>query len=58
VHASFARGDIFSLGPFLPDGPSLSILKPDPEFQTMLAVREKENSELPAKMRAVDFNYH
>src|SRR5258708_16891372 len=51
VRASFAHGDVFSLAP-LPDGPSLSIFKPDPEVQAMLAVRVKENAELRATMRA------
>jgi hypothetical protein len=41
----------------MPDGPSLSIFKPDPEFQAMLAVREKENAELRAKMRAIEASY-
>jgi eukaryotic-like serine/threonine-protein kinase len=56
VRASFAHGDIFSYG-LMPDGPSLSIFKPDPEFQAMLAVREKENAELRAKMRAIEASY-
>jgi serine/threonine protein kinase/Flp pilus assembly protein TadD len=56
VRASFAHGDIFSFG-LMPDGPSLSIFKPDPEFQAILAVREKENVELRAKMRAIEASY-
>jgi tetratricopeptide (TPR) repeat protein len=53
VRASFAHGDIFSLA-LMPDGPTLSIFKPDQEFQAMLAVREKENAELRTKMRAIE----
>jgi hypothetical protein len=56
VRASFAHGDVFSLG-LMPDGPTLSIFKPDPEFQVILAVREKENAELRAKMRAIEASY-
>jgi eukaryotic-like serine/threonine-protein kinase len=56
VRASFAHGDVFSLA-LMPDGPSLSIFKPDPEFQAMLAVREKENAELRAKMRTIEASY-
>ena len=56
VRASFAHGDVFSLG-LMPDGPSLSIFKPDPEFQAILAVREKENAELRTKMRAIEASY-
>jgi hypothetical protein len=56
VRASFAHGDIFSLA-LMPDGPSLSIFKPDPEFQAILAAREKENAELRAKMRAIEASY-
>jgi hypothetical protein len=56
VRASFPHGDIFSLGA-LPDGPSFSIFKPDPEFQAILATREKENAELRAKMRSIEASY-
>jgi len=56
VRASFAHGDIFSLA-LMPDGPTLSIFKPDQEFQAMLAVREKENAELRTKMRAIEASY-
>jgi hypothetical protein len=56
VRTSFAHGDVFSLG-LLPDGPSLSIFKPDTEFQAILAVRGKENVELRAKMRAIEASY-
>jgi eukaryotic-like serine/threonine-protein kinase len=56
LRASFAHGDVFSLG-VIPDGPALSIFKSDPEFQAILAVREKENAELLAKMRAIEASY-
>jgi serine/threonine protein kinase len=57
VRTSFAHGDVFSFGLMPGDGPSLSVFKPDPEFQAMLAVREKENAELRAKMRAIEASY-
>lgn len=56
LRASFAHGDIFSIA-LMPDGPSLSIFKPDPEFQAILAVREKENAELRTTMRAIEASY-
>jgi TolB-like protein/Tfp pilus assembly protein PilF len=56
VRASFAHGDVFSLS-VIPDGPALSIFKSDPEFEAILAVREKENAELRAKMRAIEASY-
>jgi hypothetical protein len=57
VRASFLHGDVFSAG-LLPDAPSVGLFKSDPEFQAILAVREKENVQLRAKMRAVEAPYH
>jgi hypothetical protein len=57
VRASFAHGDVFSHGLMPGDGPPLSIFKPDPEFQAMLAGRDKENAELRAKMHVIEVSY-
>jgi hypothetical protein len=56
LRASFLHGDVFSAN-LLPDAPSVGLFKSDPEFQAILAVREKENVQLRAKMRAIEATY-
>jgi protein kinase/serine/threonine-protein kinase len=55
LRASFAHGDVLSM--LIPDTPQFEILKSDPEFQAILAVREKENIQLRAKMSAIEDSY-
>ncbi|MGA8481127.1 MAG: tetratricopeptide repeat protein, partial [Chthoniobacterales bacterium] len=56
VRASFLHGDVFSAN-LLPDAPSVGLFKSDPEFQAILAVREKENVQLRARMHAIEATY-
>jgi hypothetical protein len=45
MHESFANGDVSFLGG-LPDGPSVQLFKPDPEFRAILAERDEQNDAL------------
>jgi tetratricopeptide (TPR) repeat protein len=56
LHASFAHGDVLSL--LIPDTPHFEIFQSDPEFQGLVAAREKENLQIRAKIRVVEGNYH
>ena len=55
LHASFAHGDVLSL--LIPDTPHFEIFQSDPEFQGLVAAREKENLQIRAKIRAIEDNY-
>ncbi|MBV9106025.1 MAG: protein kinase [Verrucomicrobia bacterium] len=56
VQDSFANGDVVFQG-FLPDGPSTWIFKPDPEFQAILAERNKQNVPKRARILAIEKSY-
>jgi hypothetical protein len=50
------NGDVAFLG-WLPDGPSLQVFKPDPEFQAILAEMEKQNAGKRAQILAIEKSY-
>ena len=56
VRESFTNGDVAFLG-WLPDSPSLQIFKPDPEFQAILAQRNKQNAGKRARILAIEKSY-
>jgi hypothetical protein len=56
MHESFVNGDVAFLG-WLPDGPSLQIFKPDPEFQAILAERDKQNAGKRVRILAIEKSY-
>jgi eukaryotic-like serine/threonine-protein kinase len=56
MHDSFVNGDVAFLG-WLPDGPSLQVFKPDPEFQAILAERDKQNVQKRARILSIEKEY-
>ena len=56
MRESFVNGDVAFLG-WLPDGPSLQVFKADPEFQTFLSEREKQNAKKRARIFATEKSY-
>ena len=56
LQASFAHGDVLSM--LIPDTPQFEIFQSDPEFQTLLAARKKQNVELCANARKIEDSYH
>jgi hypothetical protein len=56
MRESFVNGDVAFLG-WLPDGPSLQIFKPDPEFQAILGERDKHNAGKRARILAIEKSY-
>jgi hypothetical protein len=56
MRESFVNGDVAFLG-WLPDGPSLQVFKPDPEFQAILAERDKKNAGKRARIFAIEKSY-
>jgi TolB-like protein len=56
MRESFVNGDVAFLG-WLPDGPSLQIFKSDPEFQAILAERDKQNAGKRTRILATEKGY-
>ena len=56
VRESFVSGDVAFLG-WLPDGPSLQPFKSDPEFQAILAEKDKQNARKRARILATEKGY-
>jgi serine/threonine protein kinase/Tfp pilus assembly protein PilF len=56
VRESFRNGDVAFLG-WLPDTPSIWIFKPDPEFQAILAERNKQNVRKRTRILAIEKGY-
>ena len=56
VRESFTNGDVVFQG-FLPDTPSSWIFKPDPEFQAILAEKNKHNTRKRARILATEKSY-
>jgi hypothetical protein len=56
MHQSFVNGDVTFLG-WLPDGPSIQIFKPDPEFQAILAERDQQNARKRVRILAIEKSY-
>jgi hypothetical protein len=56
MRESFVNGDVALLG-WLADSPSLQIFKPDPEFQAILAERDKQNAGKRTRILATEKGY-
>jgi eukaryotic-like serine/threonine-protein kinase len=56
VRESFVNGDVAFLG-LIPDSCALQIFKPDPEFQAILAERNKQNARKRARILAIEKSY-
>jgi serine/threonine protein kinase/Tfp pilus assembly protein PilF len=56
VRESFTNGDVAFLG-LLPDSLALQIFKPDPEFQAILAQRNKQNAGKRSRILAIEKSY-
>jgi serine/threonine protein kinase/Tfp pilus assembly protein PilF len=56
VRESFTNGDVAFLG-WLPDSPSLQIFKPDPEFQAILAEKDKQYVQKRVRILSIEKEY-
>ena len=56
ISDKYVGDDVAFLG-WLPDGPSLQVFKPDPEFQAFLSEREKKNAKKRARILATEKSY-